>query len=123
MHMPQGGASCKLDTVIPVIDPAAFTSTEALAERVRAVALAYPLGNAVALRGAGMLCWGCIGSARPMAELYEYLLRTFADSAREAPPQRKSRILGKVTVACGSSTCTHTDSHCRQMSHSSSGDR
>lgn len=95
----QGGTCCKLETVIPVIDAAGFDTAAALAERVRAVALAYPLANAVIIRGAGMLCWGRLEAARPMVELYEYLLETSADSAREAPPQRKSRILGEPEVA------------------------
>lgn len=41
-----------------------------------------------------MLCWGLLANVRPLVDLYEYLLKSSTDLAREAPPQRKSRILG-----------------------------
>lgn len=44
--------------------------------------------------GVGMLCWGLLANVRPLVDLYEYLLKSSTDLAREAPPQRKSRILG-----------------------------
>ena len=44
--------------------------------------------------GVGMLCWGLLANVRPLVDLYEYLLKSSTDLAREAPPHRKSRILG-----------------------------
>ena len=50
--------------------------------------------------GVGMLCWGLLANVRPLVDLYEYLLKSSTDMAREAPPQRKSRILGGPLLFC-----------------------
>lgn len=57
-------------------------------------------GGLGAHAGVGMLCWGLLANVRPLVDLYEYLLKSSTDLARQAPPLRKSRILSALLSDC-----------------------